>query len=109
MAKIAFIGKERILRVFTYFGMSVFQVSTPQEAEERLQELVNDTESGWGIVYIEESLAETFIKRIAEFNKMTLPVISLLPCSGEKKGLSGEMLRNLVRKVTGVELRFDET
>lgn len=107
MAKIAFIGKEKILRAFNYFGMSVFQVSTPQEAEEKLQELVNDKDRDWGIVYIEEKLAEAFIGRIAELNKMLLPVISVLPCTGEKKGLSGTMLRNLVRKVTGVELHFD--
>ena len=107
MAKIAFIGKEKILRVFNYFGTSVFQVTTPQEAEQKLQELVDDKKNEWGIVYIEESLAEAFMGRIVKLNKRLLPVISIFPSSGEKKGLSGEMLNNLVRKVTGVELRFD--
>jgi vacuolar-type H+-ATPase subunit F/Vma7 len=107
MAKIAFIGKEKILRVFTYFGTTVFQVTTSQEAEEKLQELVDDQENEWGIIYIEEPLAEMFIDRITELNKNFLPVISLFPSTGEKKGLSGKILNNLVRKVTGVEIQFD--
>ena len=107
VAKIAFIGKEKILRVFHYFGTSVFQVSTPREAEEKLQKLVEDTENDWGIIYIEESLAEVFMDRIVELNKKLLPVISIFPSTGEKQGLSGKILDNLVRKVTGVELRFD--
>jgi len=107
MAKIAFIGREKILRVFNYFGTSVFQVSTPQEAGEKLQELVEDRENEWGIVYIEEDLAEPIKDHITGLNKRLLPVISIFPSSGEKKGIGGEMLNNLVRKVTGIEMRFE--
>jgi vacuolar-type H+-ATPase subunit F/Vma7 len=107
MAKIAFIGKENILRVFKYFGTEVFQVATPEEAEEQLQTLLDDTETDWGIVYIEELLAEAFMERIRELNRKTLPVISIFPSIGEKKGLAGDTLETLVRKVIGVELRFD--
>ncbi len=107
MAKIAFIGKERILQVGTYFGTSIFLVSTPREAEATLQKLVEDTHNQWGIIYIEEGLAETFLKQIIELNKRPVPVISLVPSTGEKKELSGKILKNLVRKVTGVELTFD--
>ena len=107
MAKIAFIGKEKILRVFAYFGTSVFQVATHQEAEEKLQDLVNDRDNEWGIIYIEEQLAETFVDRIVEINRKFLPVVSIFPSVGEKKGISGEILNNLVRKVTGVDIQFD--
>ncbi len=107
MAKVAFIGKERVLCVFRYFGMAVFQVSTPDEAKEKLQTLVDDKESEWGLVYIEECLAEAFMDHIARLNHMPLPVISIFPSTGEKKGLSQQMLGNLVRKVTGVDLSFD--
>ncbi|MDY0094087.1 MAG: V-type ATP synthase subunit F [Candidatus Vecturithrix sp.] len=107
MAKIAFIGKEQILRALTYFGTSVFQVATPQEAEAKLQELVEDQDHPWGIVYIEEPLAEPLLDHIAQLNRRPLPVISIFPSTGEKKGLSGQILNNLVRKVTGVEIRFD--
>ena len=107
MAKIAFIGKEKILSVFNYFGSSVFQVSTPQEADEKLQELVTDRENEWGIVYIEENLAESLKDQIMELNKGPLPVISIFPSSGEKKGIAGKMLNNLVRKTTGVEMKFE--
>jgi vacuolar-type H+-ATPase subunit F/Vma7 len=107
MTKIAFVGKEKITRVFNYFGTSVFQVTTSQEAEEKLQELVDDRENKWGIVYIEESLAESLKDRIAELNKRLLPVISIYPSSGEKKGIAAKILSDLVRKVTGVEMRFE--
>jgi vacuolar-type H+-ATPase subunit F/Vma7 len=107
MAKIAFIGKEKILSVFTYFGTSVFQVATPQEADEKLQELVKDRDNQWGIVYIEENLAESLTEQITELNKGLLPVISIFPSSGEKKGIAGEILNNLVRKATGVEMKFE--
>ena len=107
MAKIAFIGQERILRVFRYFGTSVFQVSTPQEAEEKLQELVSDTEQTWGIIYIEETLADIIRDRIMELNRGVLPVISIVSSSGETKGIGGKMLHALVRKATGVEMRVD--
>lgn len=107
MAKIAFIGRERILGVCQYFGTAVFQVATSQEAEAKLQELIEDTESQWGIVYIEETLAEAFLERIVALNRRPLPVVSLFPSTGEKKELSGKILDDLVRKVTGVELRFE--
>jgi vacuolar-type H+-ATPase subunit F/Vma7 len=107
VAKVAFIGKERVLRVFNYFGMAVFRVSTPEEAREKLQALVDDQESEWGLVYIEECLAEAFMDHIAQLNHRPLPVISIFPSTGEKKGLSHHMLGNLVRKVTGVDLSFD--
>ncbi len=107
MARIAFIGREKILSVFKYFGTSVFQVSTPQEADEKLQELVQDQESEWGIVYIEEHLAESLKDQITELNKALLPVISIFPSSGEKKGIAGTMLNALVRQTTGVEMRFE--
>ena len=107
MAKIAFIGKERILRVCRFLGTSVFLVNTSAEAESKLQELLNDTESHWGIIYIEENLAEDFLETVIELNKGELPVISLFPSVGEKKELSGKILSDLVRKVTGVDLQFD--
>ncbi len=108
MANIAFIGKEHILYTLRYFGTEVFYAATPQEAEARLHTLLDDAAGDWGIIYIEECLAEPFIGRITTLNQRFLPVISLFPSTGEKKGLSGMILNNLVRKVTGVELRFEE-
>lgn len=107
MANIAFIGREHIIRVFNYFGTSVFQVSTPQEADAKLQELTNDTEQEWGIVYLEESLAESLQERIKEYNRQALPVISIFPGSGEKKNIGSQMLYGLVRKVIGIEMGSD--
>ena len=107
MAKIAFIGKERILRVCQFLGTSVFLVKDSTEAESTLQDLLDDTENQWGIVYIEESLAEDFLEKVIEVNKGELPVISLFPSVGEKKELSGKLLGDLIRKVTGVDLQFD--
>ena len=108
MANIAFIGKEHILYALRYFGTHFFHAATPQDAEARLHDLIDDASGDWGIVYIEECLAEPFLDRITELNQRFLPVISLFPSTGEKKGLSGAMLKNLVRKVTGVELRFED-
>ncbi len=85
----------------------MFQVSTPQEADEKLQELIDDREHEWGIVYIEESLAEPIEEHITALNKKVLPVISIFPSSGKKKGIAGKMLNGLVRKATGVEMRFE--
>jgi vacuolar-type H+-ATPase subunit F/Vma7 len=110
MAKIAFIGKEQIIGIFKYFGTAVFQVSTSQEADAKLQELVQENTEGnqtWGIVYLEESLAEPLKDRIIALNRGLLPVISIFPASGEKKGMAGKLINDLVRKVTGVELRFE--
>ncbi|MCP4399573.1 MAG: hypothetical protein GY801_20010 [bacterium] len=107
MAKIAFIGKERILRVCQFLGTSVFLVETSAEAESKLQDLLEDSENQWGIVYIEENLAEAFLDKVIAVNKGELPVVSLFPSTGEKKELSGKILSDLVRKVTGVDLQFD--
>jgi vacuolar-type H+-ATPase subunit F/Vma7 len=107
LEKIAFIGQERLLRVFRYFGTSVFQVSTPQEAGEKIEELVADTKQTWGIIYIEEALADAIRERIMELNREALPVISIVSASGETKGIGGEMLHALVRKATGVDMRVE--
>ena len=85
----------------------MFLVANSTEAESTLQGLIEDVDAQWGIVYIEENLAEPFLDRIVELNKGGLPVISLFPSTGEKKELSGKILGNLVRKVTGVDLQFD--
>jgi vacuolar-type H+-ATPase subunit F/Vma7 len=107
MANIAFIGKERILRVCQFLGTSVFLVETSAEAESKLQELLEDSDNPWGIIYIEENLAEAFLGKVIEVNKGELPVISLFPSVGEKKELSAKILGDLVHKVTGVDLQFD--
>ena len=87
MTKIAFIGTERIVRVFKYFGTAVFLVSTPREAGEKLQELVDDKEHDWGVVYLEENLAESLKDQIAALNKQPLlPVISIFPSRSTGEG-----------------------
>jgi V/A-type H+/Na+-transporting ATPase subunit F len=107
MAQIAFIAQDRIFRVFAYFGMDVFLVNTPQEADEKLQELAGDTDREWGIVYLEERLAAELTTQIAALNRAVLPVISVAPSSGDTQGIARDTLQGLVRKVTGVDMSFD--
>lgn len=106
-AQIAFIGQEQLLRVFTYFGVSVFQVSTPQDAEEKLRELVADPRQTWGIIYIEERFADGLHELIQQLNRKTLPVISIVSASGVTQGLARNNINALVRKATGVELKIE--
>ena len=107
MAKIACIGKEPILQGLTYVGVTVFLVASAQEAEARLQTLLAEPAEKWGLIYVEERLAEAFIDRLKALNTRPLPVVSLLPTIGVKKNITSQALQQLVRKVTGVDLQFD--
>jgi vacuolar-type H+-ATPase subunit F/Vma7 len=107
VAEIAFIGQERLLRVFTYFGAAVFPVTSSHEAEQKLQELVADTQNPWRLIYIEETLADEIQESIKTLNRKPLPVISIVSSRGKTQGLGKTMLHNLVRKATGVDMRIE--
>jgi vacuolar-type H+-ATPase subunit F/Vma7 len=108
MAKIAFIGQTGSFRVFTYFGATVFQVTTPQEADAKLQELSADAQQTWGIIYLDERLALPLRQRIQTLNKQQLlPVISIIAVGGQTEGLARTILNALIRKSTGVEMRIE--
>ena len=106
VADIAFIGPEPILRAFTYFGAAVFQVTTAQEAEQKLRELSADTAQSCKIIYIEERLAEPIQESIKMLNMKNLPVISIVSSRGKSQGVGKTALNNLVRKATGVDMRI---
>jgi vacuolar-type H+-ATPase subunit F/Vma7 len=107
VADIAFIGQERLLRVFTYFGADVFPVSSVQEADEKLQELATNTQTPWQLIYIEEALADELQGQIKMLNRNPLPVISIVSSRGKSRGLGKTILHNLVRKATGVDMRIE--
>jgi vacuolar-type H+-ATPase subunit F/Vma7 len=108
VAEIAFIGQERLVRVFTYFGIDVFPVASVSEAQETLQKLTADRGETWRLVYIEEALTEEIQEQIRVLNRQPLPVISIVSLRGTPQGIGKSTLHNLVRKATGVELRIEE-
>jgi len=107
VSEIAFIGQERLLRVFSYFGAAVFSVDSAHEAEEKLRELATGDQQSWRLIYIEEALAEEIRASIKSLNKNPLPVISIVSSRGKSRGLGKTMLHNLVRKATGVDMRIE--
>ena len=108
VAEIAFIGQERLLRVFTYFGAEVFSVASVQEAEETLRELATAAQTPWQLIYVEETLADEMSESIKTLNKQPLPIISIVSSCGEPRGLGKTILHDLVRKATGVDMSIKD-
>lgn len=100
-AKIGAIGENDVMLIFKAIGVDVFPVEKTEEAGEILNKLVK---SGYGIIFITESLAKSLDNQIKKYLSLPLPSIVVLPGLKERNDYAIELLRKSIIKAVGVDV-----
>ncbi|MEO0234520.1 MAG: V-type ATP synthase subunit F [candidate division WOR-3 bacterium] len=100
-AKIGAIGENDVMLIFKAIGVDVFPVEKTEEASEILNKLVK---SGYGIIFITESLAKSLDNQIKKYLSLPLPSIVVLPGLKERNDYAIELLRKSIIKAVGVDV-----
>ncbi|MDI6701127.1 MAG: V-type ATP synthase subunit F [bacterium] len=100
-AKIGAIGENDVMLIFKAIGVDVFPVEKVDQASEILNKLVK---SGYGIIFITESLAKNLDEQIKKYLSLPLPSIVVLPGLKERNSYAIELLRNSIIKAVGVDV-----
>lgn len=99
---IAYIGPTGAGFGFRLAGMSVFEVNTPEDMISQVRSLKD--EGDHGIIFVDESLAESESENLARLNEDPLPAILLLPNPAGGRGVAAESLKQLIVKAVGSDI-----
>jgi len=99
--KIAAIGENDVMKIFGAVGAEIFPVPDKDEAEKTLAELVK---SGFGMIFITESIAEQINDMIKEYSSGMLPSIIVVPGLKGSGGYAVERLRQSIIKAVGADV-----
>ncbi|MBO7709959.1 MAG: V-type ATP synthase subunit F [Lachnospiraceae bacterium] len=105
MYKIAVMGDYDSIYGFSAIGLATFPVSDTAEAAKTLHQIAD---SGYGIIYITEELADRIRRDIDKYRDKMMPSIILIP---GVKGDTGEGVRRVkasVEQAVGSDILFGE-
>ena len=106
MYKIAVMGDYDSIYGFAAIGLTTFPVNDPAEAAKTLGRIAD---SGYGVIYITEELAQKISKEIRKYDQSLTPAIILIP---GVKGNTGEGVRQVkasVEKAVGSDILFGDS
>lgn len=101
--KIAIIGTYDTILPFRAIGTDGFEVNDPDQAFEKLNEILKKHE--YGIIYIEEAYTDKYQEEIRNMNEKYHDV-SITAIAGSKGGTgkSVEKIRNYVKRAIGIDI-----
>lgn len=103
MSNIALIGEKEIIIGFNLIGLQLFPVTNAEEAIKAL----NDCEKNdFAIVFITNSIAQTIINEIEEYQKLSSISVCILPNRIKDTNLNLNILRKNVEKAVGTDILF---
>ena len=105
MYKIAVMGDYDSIYGFAAIGLTTFPVEDPAEAARILHQIAD---SGYGIIYITEELAQKIPKEMGRYALSMMPTIILIP---GVKGNTGEGIRQVkasVEQAVGSDILFGD-
>ncbi len=105
MDKIAVMGDYDSIYGFAALGLSTFPVENVETARKRLSTLVN---SGYGIIYVTEELAELLSDKIDEYKGLMSPAIILIPGVKGNTGSGIASVRKSVEQAVGSDILFSK-
>jgi len=107
--KIAAFGEEDIMLIFKSTGIDVFPlepgIEEISEVEKKLRELVD---SGYGIIFITETIAQELDKLIKKYEDKFQPSIVVIPGLGERNDYALKNLREIVVKAVGADIMSEK-
>lgn len=101
-SKIAYIGPAGAGFGFQLSGVVVFEHSSPDEALLTLRGLKE--EGVYGIIFLDEGLAEAHREAVAKLNEDSLPAIILLPNPAAPTRAAAEQLQRLMVRAIGSDI-----
>ncbi len=98
----AYIGRTGQGLGFQLAGIEVVEAATPEQAIVLLQKMVQGGE--YGIIFMDETLAEGHLDEIGTLNERPLPSILLLPSGEGGKRVAAMSLQRLMVKAVGSDI-----
>ncbi len=103
--KIAVMGDYDSIYGFASLGLSTFPVEGQEEAIKTLKNLAN---SGYGIIYITEEMADMTAKQIEKYNEVMTPAIIQIPGVKGNTGDGIRAVRRSVEQAVGSDILFSD-
>jgi len=101
MSDICLIGEKDYILCFQGLGITTFTVKNIEEAEDRLNEAIQEK---YKFIYLTETYAEGLMPWIKELSLEPNIAITIVPALKEKKNLGIGNLRKISEKAVGVDL-----
>lgn len=100
--QIAYVGPTGAGLGFQLTGIAVFESASPDQMLTELRRLVREAE--FGIVFVDEGLAEPHLEQIAKMNEEPLPAIILLPNPANPRNVAAQNLQQLMVRAIGSDI-----
>lgn len=100
--KMAVIGEEDLIRGFGLVGLELFYAKDANDARRMLQELKDQPD--YGIIFITESIAQSFLADVEAWGNRPLPSIVFIPGVSGNEGFAMERIRRIVERAVGADI-----
>ncbi|MGE5484599.1 MAG: V-type ATP synthase subunit F [Ignavibacteriales bacterium] len=105
MSRVAVIGNNDAVLGFKALGVTVFPVSTAEQAEKALLEA---SKREYSVVFITEPYAARIEPVIRDVRSRPSPVVTVIPDNRGNLGLGMKRIKTQVEKAIGVDIIFRE-
>jgi V/A-type H+-transporting ATPase subunit F len=105
MYKIGVIGDKDSILGFKAVGLTVFPVTSPQEADKILHELARE---GYAVIYITEHIAKDITASINTYNDERFPAIIPIPGNQGSLGIGMQSVKKSVERAVGADILFND-
>lgn len=101
MYRTAVMGDRDSIYGFASLGFDIFPIDDPQKASSSLRHMA---ESGYGVIYITESLAAQLTAEIDRYREERLPAIILIPGISGNTGMGMRNVSKCVEQAVGSDI-----
>ena len=105
MHKIAVLGDRESVLGFMALGLSVFAVSSKEEAEKTLTKLARED---YAVIYITESVMQQIQDTVDQYKDSTIPAVIPIPGKEGSLGLGMLNVKLSVERAVGADILFRE-
>jgi V/A-type H+-transporting ATPase subunit F len=101
MYKVGVIGDKDSILGFKILGLSVFPVTTPEEAAKIINKMAKEE---YAVIYITENIAEKVRETINEYKSSRFPAVIPIPGNEGPLGIGMEGIKNSMIKAVGTDI-----
>lgn len=105
MYRIGVIGDRDSVLGFKAVGLSVFEVTGPEEAGKVLHELAK---SKYAVIYITEQIARDIVSSIDQYKDSRFPAIIPIPGIQGSLGIGMQGIKKSVERAVGADILFKD-
>lgn len=105
MVKIAVLGDAESVKSFAAAGLDIFPCDDDSVAHEKFKKIAD---SGYGVIYVTEHLADILSEEIAVTDKKISPAVVPIPGVVGNTGIGMARLKAAVEKAVGSDIIFNK-